>query len=162
MRWVLLSIPKSSFSPSIGVCLALWSEKSSPIEQVIQSAVVPRFVEFLFRDDLPQLQFEATSALSNIVAGTSKNTKVAVRALGNVAVDSPMCRDLVFSHDACWAISYLSDGTNDIIQEVIEAGICGRLVELLLHPSPSVLIPVICTIGNIVTGDDMQTQVMSS
>lgn len=53
-------------------------EKSSPIEQVIQSAVVPRFVEFLFRDDLPQLQFEATSALSNIVAGTSKNTKVVI------------------------------------------------------------------------------------
>ncbi|RHN64704.1 hypothetical protein MtrunA17_Chr4g0071981 [Medicago truncatula] len=50
----------------------------SPIEQVIQSAVVPRFVEFLFRDDLPQLQFEATSALSNIVAGTSKNTKVVI------------------------------------------------------------------------------------
>jgi len=33
--------------------------------------------------------------------------------------------------DACWAFSYLSDGTNDKIQAVIEAGVCGRLVELL-------------------------------
>ena len=32
---------------------------------------------------------------------------------------------------ACWALSYLSDGTNDKIQAVIEAGICPRLVELL-------------------------------
>lgn len=34
--------------------------------------------------------------------------------------------------DACWALSYLSDGTNDKIQEVINSGICRRLVELLL------------------------------
>ncbi|KAF9611917.1 hypothetical protein IFM89_036733 [Coptis chinensis] len=60
--------------------------------------------------------------------------------------------------DACWALSYLSDGTNDKIQAVIEAGVCLRLVELLLHPSPSVLIPALRTAGNIVTGDDMQTQ----
>jgi hypothetical protein len=33
--------------------------------------------------------------------------------------------------DACWALSYLSDGTNDKIQSVIEAGVCPRLVELL-------------------------------
>jgi hypothetical protein len=29
------------------------------------------------------------------------------------------------------------------------------------HPSPSVLIPALRTVGNIVTGDDTQTQVMS-
>ncbi len=34
--------------------------------------------------------------------------------------------------DACWALSYLSDGTNDKIQAVIEAGVCRRLVDLLL------------------------------
>lgn len=34
--------------------------------------------------------------------------------------------------DACWALSYLSDGTNDKIQDVIQAGVCRRLVELLL------------------------------
>jgi hypothetical protein len=41
---------------------------------------------------------------------------------------------------------------------VIDAGVCPRLVELLLHPSPSVLIPALRTVGNIVTGDDSQTQ----
>jgi hypothetical protein len=34
--------------------------------------------------------------------------------------------------DSCWALSYLSDGTDDKIQAVIEAGVCPRLVELLL------------------------------
>jgi hypothetical protein len=34
--------------------------------------------------------------------------------------------------DACWALSYISDGDNDRIDKVIEAGVCRRLVELLL------------------------------
>ncbi|TXG70232.1 hypothetical protein EZV62_005167 [Acer yangbiense] len=66
--------------------------------------------------------------------------------------------------DVCWALSYLSDGTNDEIQAVIDAGVCPRLVEFLTHPSPfpSVLIPALHTVGNIVTGDDLQTQCIIS
>ncbi|XP_059654401.1 importin subunit alpha-1b-like [Cornus florida] len=60
--------------------------------------------------------------------------------------------------NACWALSHLSDGTNDEIQAVIEAGVCPRLVALLHHPSPLVVSPALRTIGNILTGDDMQTQ----
>ncbi|KAI3910170.1 hypothetical protein MKW92_017032 [Papaver armeniacum] len=219
-------------------------ERSRPIDQVNQSGVIPKFVEFLTRDDYPELQFEAAWVLTNIASGTSDHVRVviesgavrilvrllgspcddvreqAVWALGNIAVDSPKSRDIVLGQGAlipvlqqlnehaklsmlrtatwtlsnfcrgkphslfqqiralpalqhlihstdeevltnvCWALSFLSHGKNDKIQAVVDANVCPRLVELLMHPSPSVMIPALRTVGNICNGNDKQTQII--
>lgn len=49
----MISRESSEFILSVSIV-----ERSPPIEEVIQSGVVPRFVEFLVREDFPQLQVQ--------------------------------------------------------------------------------------------------------
>ncbi|KAG9455653.1 hypothetical protein H6P81_000161 [Aristolochia fimbriata] len=57
--------------------------------------------------------------------------------------------------DAGYALSFLSDKS---IEAFVQTGICARLVHLLQHPSPTVVLPALHAVGNIATGDDSQTQ----
>lgn len=59
--------------------------------------------------------------------------------------------------DACWALSHFTDDdgwSNQRLTALVEAGVCGRLVELLQHPSDMVQLPVLHTLGNIAGRQD--------
>ncbi|EOA40102.1 hypothetical protein CARUB_v10008795mg [Capsella rubella] len=124
-------------------------------------AMMPLLGQFNEHSKLSMLR-NATWTLSNFCRGKPQPP------LEQTTPALPVLERLLHSNDeevltdASWALSYLSDGTNEKIQTVINSGVIPRLVQLLNHPSPSVLIPALRTIGNIVTGDDLQTQAVIS
>lgn len=106
----------------------------------------------------------ATWCMSNFCRGKPKpdfdQIKQCIPVLNHLVKQS----DPEVLTDACWALSYVTDDqthNNKKIDAVIaQEGICKRLIHLLQHGTNSVQVPALRTIGNIVTGDDVQTQKM--
>ncbi|KAF2076879.1 hypothetical protein CYY_001846 [Polysphondylium violaceum] len=131
---------------------------------VLQYGALPALLAQL--TDLTQIKLSmvrnATWTLSNFCRGKPQPP------FETVSAALPILAKLIYYHDeevlidACWALSYLSDGTNDRIGKVIDAKVVRKMVELLGHPHIAVQTPALRTIGNIVTGDDTQTQVVLS
>jgi len=224
------------------------SAKSPPLQEIIDTGVLPRLVELLMPSSCTKMQREAVWVLTNIADGSFEQThsvvdagalpplvqllpspddevrEQAAWALGNVAGDCTRLRDVVLSHgampamlellqtpltqtrietirqgtwafanlcrgkpapalavtisalpvvrhlidsadaetvkDACWALSYISDGPNERIEAVLQAGVAPRLVELMQQQGSAAQLPALRTAGNIVTGTEQQTQLM--
>eukprot|EP00590_Aulacoseira_subarctica_P009947 CAMPEP_0172418440 /NCGR_PEP_ID=MMETSP1064-20121228/4932_1 /TAXON_ID=202472 /ORGANISM="Aulacoseira subarctica , Strain CCAP 1002/5" /LENGTH=543 /DNA_ID=CAMNT_0013157381 /DNA_START=41 /DNA_END=1672 /DNA_ORIENTATION=- len=127
---------------------------------VLQSGAMQPLLQQLHQNSKLSMLRNATWTLSNFCRGKPQPDFNMVRPALTTLAQLIFSPDEEVLTDACWALSYLSDGPNEKIQAVIEAGVCRRLVELLLHPSPAVQTPALRTVGNIVTGDDLQTQLI--
>lgn len=130
-------------------------------DYVLREGALRPLLALLTKDQKLSMLRNATWTLSNFCRG-----KTPPPDWNLISPALPVLSHLIHSMDdevlidACWAISYLSDGSNDKIQAVIESGVCRRLVDLLMHQSTAVQTPALRSVGNIVTGDDVQTQVI--
>lgn len=60
--------------------------------------------------------------------------------------------------NACWALSYLTDGSNEKIQVILEAGALNAILKYLDVDDTTILIPALRVVGNIVSGNDNQVR----
>lgn len=100
-----------------------------------------------------------TWALANLVRGKPAPEIEAVTPMLSCLSKLLAGTDEEVLTDACWALSYISDGQNDRITAILNSNVSvERLLELVGHESPTVLAPALRTVGNIATGEDWQTQ----
>jgi len=125
---------------------------------IAKGILEPLLVILQFPSNKVSMQRTATWTLSNLCRGKP------APPFHNVAPSLPVLARLLYYPDqevlvdAVWAISYLSDGSDENIQAVLNSGVLPRTVELLGHDAFAVKSPAVRAVGNILTGNELQTQ----
>ena len=126
---------------------------------VLASGALPPLLQNLLQPASIGMLRNTVWSLSNFCRGKPQPDLTAVQpAIPVLAQILSKTDDKETLMDACWAMSYLSDGENERVAAVVATDVVPRLVALLGHASASVVTPALRTIGNIVSGDDGQTQ----
>ena len=98
-------------------------------------------------------------ALSNFCRGKPQpDLHIIQPAFEAISILLNNCNDQQTIVDACWALSYLSDGTNDRIQQCVDHQVVPQLVQMISSGQTQAVVPALRTLGNIVSGEDSQTQ----
>eukprot|EP00128_Syssomonas_multiformis_P019001 Colp12_sorted_trinity150504_noHs@5030 len=129
-------------------------------DYILQLGAVPALLRLLQSQPTVAHLRNAVWTLSNLCRGKNpqpdwNTVKHFIPALAHIIRTSD--EDTIT--DTCWALSYLTDGDDSKIKEVVQSGVVPRLVELLMHHNNNLVIPALRTIGNICTGgEDTLTQ----
>ncbi|XP_026322661.1 importin subunit alpha-1-like isoform X2 [Hyposmocoma kahamanoa] len=131
----------------------------TPRDYVLAAGALPALLPLLNTTTVASQLRTAVWTYSNFCRNKSPMVKFEL-----VSAALPYIADLLETEDqdvladACWALSYLTDGPNERIEGVqTTPALLPRLVRLLRHPAPAVRTPALRAIGNMLTGSDHQT-----
>lgn len=125
---------------------------------VLQAGAMPPLLKQLDWDSSLFMARNVTWAISNFCSGIPHPDFALVRGSLPFLEHVIKIDDEAVLKYACCALFYLSSGSSEKIQAVIDAGVCGRLVGLLQNPAPMFMAPALRTVGNIATGSPQQVQ----
>lgn len=128
-------------------------------DYILQIDTIPETIRLVSEDSLPMMRL-VTWAWSVMCASALPPAWDLISPIVPKLAMLLYCTDEETLINTCATLSYLSNGDNDRIRELIHAGICRRLVELLLHPNYQVEIHVLTATVNITSGTTIQTQVL--
>lgn len=131
-------------------------------DQIIDSGLMNIILNLLNDSANLEMLRNCTWALRNMCSGKNPAPDPIL-----VSQSIPMLAKLInhedFSvlTDACWALSNMCEGSKVLVQIVVNANVCPRLVELLtFKKSNHVIAGAIQAIGNIVASSEAQSQII--
>jgi len=142
-----------------GWCLGnIAGDGSASRDVCLNAGALPNLVENIKQPANESLLRNCTWALANFCRGKPHPSSDHVRPAIPILTQLVQHSDAEVVIDACWALSYLSDGNDERIDEVARSGCIPALVKLLQSDTPTMVVPALRTLGNIVSGSDVQTQ----
>jgi importin subunit alpha-1 len=104
--------------------------KNPPIDEIIQSGIVPDLIEFLKNSDT-KLQYETASILTNIASGTFEQTKVIIDS-GAVPVFLQFLHssDHNVSNQVAWALGNIIADKTQFYNYCIELGLIEEILKI--------------------------------
>ena len=152
-------------SPDIDVCeQATWclgniaGDRSACRDAVIAAGTVAALAALSERELPLKTMRKLVWSMSNCARGKPNPPLRDLEATLPVLTRYILFDDVELLADVCKALSNISDGPNERIQAVLDAGVAQRVVELLAHPDTGIVKASLRCVGNLVTGEETQTQ----
>jgi hypothetical protein len=96
---------------------------------------------------------------SNLARGTPYPPYEKVRGMLPAIASFIELKDEGVICDSIWALSYLTFGEENQLQDVLDLKILDKIIQLMRHEDIRTSMPALRTVGNLMTGNEKQTDV---